>query len=215
MNLLGRRIQPLLELMRKEDKVPPERFTAVGFNGVTCVEIGGPEPGVGCAGRGLIVGIKYLGEVLELEGFDLVLFDVPADIVCGGLASVIKEGYAESALIVTTDEFTSLYAANNLCRGFASLGARVGGLLYNKATERGRRYVESFSKKVGLPVLGSVPFSEEIKRADRSRKSLIELNPSSEASSHFFSLARSVYRNTFSVTPNWIPIEELEGIFEA
>jgi len=212
-NLLGRRIQPLLEMIKKDQEAPPEALVAAGFNGVTCVEIGGPEPGIGCAGRGLIVGIRYLAKVLRLEEFDLVLFDVPADIVCGGLATVVKEGYAESALIVTSDEFTSLYAANNLCRGFASLGAKVAGLLYNKATEGGRRYVESFSEKVGLPILGSIPFSEEIKRADRLRKSLIEIDPLSKTSSLLISLAHSIYRNRFSIIPNWITIEELEGIF--
>lgn len=212
-NLLGKRIQPLLEIMREDKRPPPERFTMVGFNGVVCVEIGGPEPGVGCAGRGLIIGIRYLTEALDLEKFDLVVFDVPADIVCGGLAVVVKEGYAESALIVTSDEFMSLYAANNLCRGFMSIGARVSGLLYNRASERGRVYVESFSHKVGLPILGSVPASDEIKRADRARRTLIETSPSSATSAALASLADSVYKNRSCVIPRWIPIEDLEGIF--
>ncbi|MBC7127094.1 MAG: P-loop NTPase [Candidatus Methanosuratincola sp.] len=212
-NLLGRRIQPLLEVMREEKRPPPERFTMVGFNGVSCVEIGGPEPGVGCAGRGLIIGIRYLIEALDLEEFDLVIFDVPADIVCGGLAVVVKEGYAESALVVTSDEFMSLYAANNLCRGFTSIGAKVGGLLYNRASERGRAYVEAFSEKVGLPILGSVPLSDEIKNADRARRTMIETDPSSAASAAMISLADSVYKSRFSVIPKWIPAEDLEAIF--
>uniref|UniRef100_A0A7C3ILB9 Nitrogenase iron protein n=1 Tax=Candidatus Methanomethylicus mesodigestus TaxID=1867258 RepID=A0A7C3ILB9_9CREN len=213
MNLLGKRIRPLLEIMREEKRPPPGGFTMVGFNGVVCVEIGGPEPGVGCAGRGLIIGIRYLTEVLDLKQFDLVVFDVPADIVCGGLAVVVKEGYAESALVVTSDEFMSLYAANNLCRGFMSISAKVGGVLYNRASERGKVYVESFSNKVGLPILGSVPASDEIKKADRVRKTLIETNPSSVASAALTSLADSVYKNCFCTIPKWIPIDDLEGIF--
>ncbi len=212
-NLLGRRIQPLLEVMRNEKKPPPERFTAIGFNGVVCVEIGGPEPGVGCAGRGLIIGIRYLSEMLDLEKFDLAIFDVPADIVCGGLAVVVKEGYAERALIVTSDEFMSLYAANNLCRGFMSIGAKVGGLIYNKASKSGMRYVASFSQRVGLPILGSVPLSQEIKIAETKRKTLIEMSPFSNISSKLISLAHSIYENSFSMVPKWIPVDDLEGIF--
>jgi nitrogenase iron protein NifH len=212
-NLLGRRIRPLLDVMRDEKRPPPEHFTAIGFNGVVCVEIGGPEPGVGCAGRGLIIGIRYLSEILDLEKFDLVIFDVPADIVCGGLAVVVKEGYAEGALIVTSDEFMSLYAANNLCRGFMSIGAKVGGLVYNRASESGMRYVASFSQKVDLPILGLVPISEEIKIAEARRKTLIEMNPFSNVSAMLVSLAHSIYENRFSAVPKWISADDLECMF--
>ncbi|MDH7556103.1 MAG: P-loop NTPase [Candidatus Methanosuratincola sp.] len=212
-NILGGRIKPLLEVMREERRPPKERFCRVGFNGVSCVEIGGPEPGVGCAGRGLIVGIRYLSEVVDLQGFDLVVFDVPADIVCGGLAVVVKEGYADSALIVTSDEFMSIYAANNLCRGFLSIGAKVGGILYNRASESGVACVKRFSEKVGLPILGKVPSSDVIRDADRARKTLIELAPSSPITAALFSLAHSVYMNSFSIVPKSISEEELEDIF--
>ncbi|MDI9643693.1 MAG: P-loop NTPase [Candidatus Verstraetearchaeota archaeon] len=209
-NLLGRRPPQLLELMKQEKRPDPSKFIEEGFAGVACVEIGGPEPGVGCAGRGLIVGIRYLTEVFDIRRFDLVIFDVPADIVCGGLAVVMKEGYSESALIVTSDEFMSLYAANNLCRGFRSLGARVGGVLYNRSTTGGRRYVGRFSSRVGVPILGDVPLSEELIRADRARKTIIESSPASNLSGIISSVAKSVYLNSFSCVPNWIQIEELE-----
>ncbi|MEM2125247.1 MAG: P-loop NTPase [Candidatus Methanosuratincola sp.] len=212
-NLLGGRIIPLLDLMKEEVKPPEWSFCKVGFNGVSCVEIGGPEPGVGCAGRGLIVGIRYLAQVIDLKSFDLVIFDVPADIVCGGLAVVVKEGYADMALIVTSDEFMSLYAANNLCRGFVSIGAKIGGFLYNRSSEKGAIRVERFSKKVGLPVLGSIPASEEIRRADRARKTVIEINPESEISRWIRLLALSVYDNSSGTVPKWLSTEELEGIF--
>lgn len=212
-NILGGRMKPLLEVMKEERRPGKERFSKVGFNGVCCIEIGGPEPGVGCAGRGLIVGIRYLKEVMGLDEFDLVVFDVPADIVCGGLAVVVKEGYADSALIVTSDEFMSLYAANNLCRGFTSIGAKVGGIIYNRASESGSVCVKRFSEKVSLPILGVMPVSEEIRCADRARKTLAEMAPSSHISAVMSSMARAVYENSFRATPKWISVEELEGIF--
>lgn len=212
-NLIGRRLPQLLELMKVEKHPDPNKFIGIGFGGVTCVEIGGPEPGVGCAGRGLIVGIKYLMEKLEIERFDLVIFDVPADIVCGGLAVVIKERYSESALIVTSDEFMSIYAANNLCRGFRSLDALVGGILYNRSTMGGRKYIEPFALRVGIPILGEIPCSEELMLADKKRKTIIEVNPNSPLSEMIMNVSWSVYRNSLSVVPNWLSAKELEVIY--
>ncbi|MCS7103145.1 MAG: P-loop NTPase [Candidatus Korarchaeum sp.] len=213
-NILGRRIKPLLELMKLDKQPPLDNFLFQGFNGVYCVEIGGPEPGVGCAGRGLIVGIEYLMENLDTNEFDFMIFDVPADIVCGGLAIVAKKGYAESVLIVTSDDFMSIYAANNICRGLSSLRVPSCGILYNRASESGARYVEEFSRRVGLPIIGSVPYSEELIYSIKLRKTILETFPDSEISRIFKSVSLSVLRNDLMTIPRWLPVEELEGIFQ-
>ncbi|MGC8936223.1 MAG: P-loop NTPase [Candidatus Methanomethylicaceae archaeon] len=213
-NIFGKRLPPLLELM-KTDKTPPlESFLFRSDKGVYCVEIGGPEPGVGCAGRGLIVGIGYLLEKLDIESFDFVIFDVPADIVCGGLAIVVKEKYADSVLIVTSDEFMSIYAANNICRGLYSLKATACGIVYNKATPVGMKYVEKFSKRIGLPIIGEVPYSEELIYADKSRKTAIEIFHDSEVSSKIASISLTVFRSNYRIIPRWLTMNELEEIYE-
>lgn len=212
-NILGRRADSLLDLM-KTDRTPPlESFMFRGINGVYCVEIGGPEPGVGCAGRGLIIGIGYLMEKVDIDSFDFTIFDVPADILCGGLAIVVKERYAESVVIITSDEFMSVYAANNICRGLASLKAAACGMIYNKATEKGKGYVKKFSERIGLPIIGSVPYSEDLISADRSRKTIIELSPGSEVSRILASISLSIFKSGYSTTPSWLSLNELEEIF--
>ncbi|MDH5811279.1 MAG: P-loop NTPase [Candidatus Methanomethylicaceae archaeon] len=212
-NILGKKIDPLLELMKIDKNPAPESFLFQGINGVHCVEIGGPEPGVGCAGRGLILGIGYLLQKLKIESFDFVIFDVPADIVCGGLAVVVKEKYAEGVIIVTSDEFMSIYAANNICRGLASIKAAACGIIYNKATSKGMRYIEEFSKRIGIPIIGSVPYSEELIFADKKRKTSIEIFHDSEVSRAIRSISISIFNNKQAKVPNWLSIKELEEIF--
>ncbi len=213
-NILGRRVTPLLEVMRSNKNPPVESFLFRGVFGVYGVEVGGPEPGVGCAGRGLIVGIGHLLGKLDIGSFDFVIFDVPADILCGGLAIVVKEGYAESVLIVTSDEFMSIYAANNICLGLSSLKAPSCGIVYNKATPRGKRYVEEFSKRVGIPIIGSLPYSEELRWADKLRKTVIELSPNSGISHLVKSISLSLLRMEDGKIPDPLSARELEEIFQ-
>jgi len=209
-NIVGRRIQPLLETMKINKKPDPSLFMRSGFNGVNCVEVGGPEPGMGCAGRGLIIGIRYLIETRITDSFDLVIFDVPADIFCGGLAVVVKEGYAKDALITSSDDFMSLYATNNLCRGFKTLKVKVGGLVYNKASDDGRKYIEQLASRIEIPIIGEVPTSEIIKLCDRMNKTVVETYPSSSEATAFRNLAHNILRNEFSKVPRFISSDDLE-----
>ena len=213
MSILGKRITPLLELMKINKDPPIESFLFRGIFGVYCVEIGGPEPGVGCAGRGLIVGIEHLLNKLEIDNFDFVIFDVPADILCGGLAIVIKERYAESVVIVTSDEFMSIYAANNICRGLYSLKATSCGIVYNRATTEGKAYVEKFSKRVGIPIIGSIAYSDELISADRLRKTVVEISPNSKISGIIKSISLKLLEMKCGNAPNPLSMKDLEEIF--
>ncbi len=209
-NIVGKRIKPLLEIMKTNKKPDSSLFLRTGFNGVSCVEIGGPEPGVGCAGRGLIIGLKYLNDCGIVGSYDVVIFDVPADIVCGGLAIVVKEGYAKDTFIVSSDDFMSLFAANNLCHGFKSLKVKVCGLLYNKASDEGRKYIEQLSRAIQTPIIGEAPTSEIVQVCDRINKTVIEAYPSSVEATAFKKLASNVLKNEFSRVPEFISDEDLE-----
>lgn len=211
-NIIGKRIKPLLEIMKTDKKPDQSLFLRTGFNDVACVEIGGPEPGVGCAGRGLIIGLKYLIDSGIANSYDLAIFDVPADIVCGGLAIVVKEGYAKETFIVSSDEFMSLFAANNLCHGFKSLKIPVCGLLYNKASSEGRKYIENFSRAIQVPIIGETSCSNIIQACDRMNKTAIEAYPDSVETAAFQKLANQILKNENSKVPDFVSDEALEGL---
>lgn len=212
-NIIGKRIPALLDLMKINKNPSIDMFLFKGLNNISCIEIGGPEPGVGCAGRGLIVGINYLLKNLDINNYDFIIFDVPADIVCGGLAIVVKEKYAEGVIIVTSDDFMSIYAANNICRGLNTLKVNAFGILYNKPIKNGNKYIEKFSKKVNLPIIGIIPYSEEIINANKIMKTIIELYPNSNISNIIRSISLSILNIKEGRIPNYLSINELEEIF--
>ncbi|MCQ5337541.1 MAG: P-loop NTPase [Candidatus Methanomethylicia archaeon] len=211
-NIIGKRIPPLLDLM-KINKNPSIDMFLFKLDNISCIEIGGPEPGVGCAGRGLIVGINYLLENLDINNYDFIIFDVPADIVCGGLAVIVKEKYAEGVIIVTSDDFMSIYAANNICRGLNTLKVNAFGILYNRPMKNGIKYIEKFSRKVNLPIIGIIPYSEEIVNANKIMKTVIEVYPNSNISNIIKSISLSILNIKEGRIPNWLSINEIEEIF--
>ncbi len=150
-NLLhGDPVMPVMDYMRIHDEEPDriEQISKVGFGGVVCIETGGPTPGLGCAGRGIITTFSLLEqlELFETVKPDVVLYDVLGDVVCGGFAAPIREGYAEKILIVTSGEKMALYAANNInsaVKNFEDRSyAKVRGIIMN------RRNVENEEEKV-------------------------------------------------------------------
>jgi len=211
-NIIGKRIPPLLDII-KINKNPSIDMFLFKLDNISCIEIGGPEPGVGCAGRGLIVGINYLLENLDINNYDFIIFDVPADIVCGGLAVIVKEKYAEGVIIVTSDDFMSIYAANNICRGLNTLKVNAFGILYNRPMKNGIKYIEKFSRKVNLPIIGIIPYSEEIVNANKIMKTVIEVYPNSNISNIIKSISLSILNIKEGRIPNWLSINEIEEIF--
>lgn len=120
-------------MVRDNDEVAAEDIVHTGYNGIKCVEAGGPEPGVGCAGRGIIVALEKLRSLEVLTDEDLIMYDVLGDVVCGGFAVPIREGYATDIYIVSSGELMSLYAANNIAKGVKRFamrgGVRLGGII--------------------------------------------------------------------------------------
>ena len=198
-NLLGGEpLRPVMNFMREEDEEPDElaQISKEGYGGILCIETGGPTPGLGCAGRGIIATFQLLEDMDLFAHYkpDVVLYDVLGDVVCGGFAAPIREGYAEKVLIVTSGEKMALYAANNISsavRNFEDRSyARVFGIVLNhRNVENEMEKVQTFSEKIGVPIVGEVPRSDEIIRWEDQGKTVIEGNPDSEISKCFFDLA--------------------------
>ena len=156
-----------------------EDVLAVGYAGIGCIEAGGPVPGVGCAGRGIITAFKLLDDFQARQAYDVVCYDVLGDVVCGGFAVPIRREYADEIYIVTSGEYMSLYAANNILRGVANYdgdNARVAGLVFNSREVVGEQArVARFAAAVGLPVLLRLPRHDGFARAEQAQRTVVEL----------------------------------------
>lgn len=204
-NLLGGEpLRPVMNYMREEDEEPEklEDISRIGYGGILCIETGGPTPGLGCAGRGIIATFQLLEDLKLFETYkpDVVLYDVLGDVVCGGFAAPIREGYAEKVLIVTSGEKMALYAANNISsavRNFEDRSyARVFGIVLNhRNVENENQKVEEFSKKSGIPIVGEIPRSDEIIRNEDMGRTVIEGDPKSEISRRFLDFAEMLLQS--------------------
>jgi len=201
-NLLGGEpVEPVMDYLRSHDAYP-ENFSQIsktGFGGVLCIETGGPTPGLGCAGRGIIATFQLLEELKLFETWkpDVVLYDVLGDVVCGGFAAPIREGYAEQVLIVTSGEKMALYAANNIfcaVKNFEDRSyARVRGLILNHRNVKNEsEKVQAFAQERGLDIVGEIPRSDDIIRFEEEGKTVIEGDPSLAVSRTFLKLARKL-----------------------
>ena len=196
----GEAVPTVLDLFReKKQDLKLEDMVRTGYQGVICVEAGGPTPGLGCAGRGIITALEKLKETGAYEVYqpDVVLYDVLGDVVCGCFAAPIREGYAEKVLIVTSGEKMALYAANNISsavRNFEDRSyARVFGIVLNhRNVENEVQKVQAFSKESGIPIVGEIPRSNEIIRYEDQGQTVIEGNPESEISGRFYDLAKKL-----------------------
>jgi len=204
-NLLGGELlRPVMDYMREEDRDPEsiEEISRMGFGGVLCIETGGPTPGLGCAGRGIIATFQLLDDMKLFEKYkpDVVLYDVLGDVVCGGFAAPIREGYAEKVLIVTSGEKMALYAANNISNAVKNFEdrsyARVYGIVLNhRNVENETEKVRAFSEKSGIPIIGEIPRSDEIIKFEDQGKTVIEGEPDSEISRRFYELAEILLKS--------------------
>jgi nitrogenase iron protein NifH len=204
-NLLGGEpLKPIMNLMRESD-TDPERIDEIareGFGGVLCIETGGPTPGLGCAGRGIIATFNLLEDLRLFETWqpDVVLYDVLGDVVCGGFAAPIREGYAEKVLIVTSGEKMALYAANNIntaVENFEDRGyARVAGIILNhRDVDRETEKVQAFASEHNLPVVAEIPRSADIIRFEEEGKTVIEGDSTLPVSQRFLDLAAKLWNN--------------------
>ncbi len=201
-NLLGgKAVEPVMDYLRTHDDYPEDylQISAEGFGNVLCIETGGPTPGLGCAGRGIIATFQLLEELklFELWKPDVVLYDVLGDVVCGGFAAPIREGYAQKVLIVTSGEKMALYAADNINRAVRNFEdrsyARVLGLILNhRNVEMETEKVQSFAQERGLEIVGEIPRSNDIIRFEEEGKTVIEGDRTLPVSVTFTNLAKKL-----------------------
>ena len=204
-NLLGGvPLKPVMTYLRENDADPEtiEEISKVGYGGILCIETGGPTPGLGCAGRGIIATFQLLEslELFETVQPDIVLYDVLGDVVCGGFAAPIREGYAEKVLIVTSGEKMALYAAGNInqaVKNFEDRGyASVEGIILNhRNVEHETEKVQQFADENGLTIIGEIPRSAEINRYEDEGMTVIEANPALPISRCFIDLAEKLLAN--------------------
>ena len=195
----GDRIPTVLDLVRKGESFDLEDMVRVGYNGVVCVEAGGPVPGLGCAGRGIITTFSLLEDLKLFEKYkpDVVLYDVLGDVVCGGFAAPIREGYASKVLIVTSGEKMALYAANNInsaVKNFADRSyAKVRGIVMNRRNVEGEEEkVRAFAESAGLDIVADIPRSDDIIRCEDKGMTVIEGEPDCQAAKCFLKLAQTL-----------------------
>lgn len=193
--LNGRRIPTIMDLLRRNGRIErEEQVVYEGFNGVRCAEVGGPEPGIGCAGRGIIVAVQELQKVSDaLRTSDVVMFDVPGDIVCGGFAVPITKGMVREAYIITSGEYMPVYAANNICRGLKTLKTPLSGVIGNAREASGEReIVEAFAARMGVPMLAFVPRDRVVQDCERAGKSVIEGSPGAPVAGVYREIAERI-----------------------
>jgi len=190
----------------------------VGFGGIKCVESGGPEPGVGCAGRGVITAINFLEEEgAYTDDLDFVFYDVLGDVVCGGFAMPIRENKAQEIYIVCSGEMMAMYAANNIAKGIVkyanSGGVRLAGLICNsRNTDREDELIIALAEKLGTTMIHFVPRHNAVQHAEIRRMTVIEYDPTHTQADEYRQLANKIVNNTKFVIPTPIEMETLEEL---
>lgn len=209
----------VLDTLRENGQnVGLDALLKIGYAGIRCVESGGPEPGVGCAGRGIITAIGLLETLgAYTDDLDYVFYDVLGDVVCGGFAMPIREGKAKEIYIVASGEMMSLYAANNICKGikrYAERGdVRLGGIICNsRNVDYEHDLLTAFSKELGTQLIHFIPRNNIVQRAEIRRKTVIEYDPSVSQAAEYRQLAHEIEENQNFVIPRPMTQERLEEI---
>ena len=189
-----------------------------GFGKIGCIEAGGPKPGVGCAGRGIITAFELLETLRIKDNYDMIVYDVLGDVVCGGFAVPIRREYSDSIFIVTSGEYMSLYAANNILRGIQNYDEsrpRLLGILYNSRNVKNEDdRVYKFAEAVKLPVFARIPRDDIFARAEKANVTVLELtqNEKNPVADIFKGIAKRICEGTEHFAANPLTDDELEAL---
>jgi len=213
----GTYIPTVLDTLQEKSVVKAQDVIFKGFNGIYCVEAGGPAPGVGCAGRGIITAVELFKQQKAFEELDLdfVIYDVLGDVVCGGFAVPIREGIAQHVFTVSSGDFMSIYASNNLFKGIKkysnSGGALLGGVIANSMNAGySRDIIDDFTQRTKTQVVQYVPRSITVTQCELKGKTVIEAAPDSEQAKVYTSLAQKIAAHEESKTPSPLELKELQ-----
>ena len=199
-NLMGGiQIPTVLDQMRNGNEIGLEDIVFKGYNGILCVEAGGPTPEIGCAGRGIITAFEKLEELSAYEVYnpDVVLYDVLGDVVCGGFAMPIRQGYADNVFIVTSGEMMALYAASNIAQAVNNFGSRgyakyTGVILNSRNVENEVNVVEKALEEIGGNIVQVIPRNPLVQQAENQGKTVVEAFPDSDMSECYIELAKKM-----------------------
>lgn len=220
MILGGMTQQTIMDILRLEgaEKITIDKAVSKGYGNISCCESGGPEPGVGCAGRGVITAIDLMeGLGAYDEDLDYVFYDVLGDVVCGGFAMPIRDGKAQEVYIVASGEMMAIYAANNICKGLVKYarqsGVRLGGIICNsRNVDREKEFIEEFCAAIGTHMIHFVPRDNVVQKAEFNKKTVIEYDASSNQAHEYAELARKIIENKSFVIPSPLSMPELESM---
>ncbi len=216
----GKPQETVLDVMREEgeENVTLDKVVKIGFMGIRCVESGGPEPGVGCAGRGVITAINLMEELGGYpEDLDFLFYDVLGDVVCGGFAMPVRDGKAQEIYIVASGEMMAIYAANNICRGMVKYakrtGVRLGGIICNsRKVDKEREIMEEFCERLGTQLIHFIPRDNIVQKAEFNKKTVVEFDPDHPQALEYKALAEKIINNKNLVIPKPLTMEELENL---
>ncbi|MDR0758119.1 MAG: nitrogenase iron protein [Tannerella sp.] len=220
MILGGMNQKTIMDTLRDEgaELVTAGKVISTGFGGIRCCESGGPEPGVGCAGRGVITAI----DLMEHQGaytddLNYVFYDVLGDVVCGGFAMPIRDGKAQEVYIICSGEMMAVYAANNICKGLVKYakqsGVRLGGLVCNsRKVDREQEFIEEFASAIGTQMIHFVPRDNIVQKAEFNKKTVIEYEPESNQAKEYGALALKIIQNEKYVIPKPLTMDQLEAM---
>ena len=221
----GRLIPTVLETYRERLRIGQDQYAISledivfqGHRGVHCVESGGPEPGIGCAGRGVLTAMQILRDLKAFDtyGVDVVVYDVLGDVVCGGFAQPIREGYAQEIYLLCSGAFMSIYAANNIAKAIRRLSRQgqtgLAGVICNSSGDEHfeKGVLSHFSETLGSKLVHFIPRSPVIQACEVESKTVLEHSPQSPEAEAFRELAQQVIDNDHKVIPR--PIEELSDL---
>ena len=198
----GIMVPTVLDLMReKKNDVSLEDMVTSGYSGVLCVEAGGPTPGLGCAGRGIIAALERLKEkgAYEIYNPDVVLYDILGDVICGGFSMPMRKGYADKVFIVTSGENMAIYAAGNIAmaiENFKDRGyAQLGGIILNRRNVKNEdKKVQELADDIHSEIIGTLDRSEIVQQAEELNKTIVEAFPDSDMALQYKNLALNVLK---------------------
>lgn len=220
--LHGLNQKTVLDTLRDEgEDIELDAVLKEGYGKTKCVESGGPEPGVGCAGRGIITSINLLESLgAYTDDLDYVFYDVLGDVVCGGFAMPIREGKAREIYIVASGEMMAMYAANNISKGiqkFAKSGVvRLGGIICNsRKVDNELELLTAFAKELGSQLIHFVPRDNMVQRAEINKKTVIDYDPTQPQADEYRTLAENIDGNDMFVIPKPMTQDRLEELLMA
>ena len=216
-----KKIVTIIDSLDRND-LNEDELIVEGIHGIDCVEIGGPDPGVGCAGRGIISGLMRLEKMnkYKITNYDHVIYDILGDVVCGGFFEPLKKKKVQKMYIVTSGEFNSVFAANNLCKGYINCGLdkkgiSLAGVIGNcRGIQREEDIISDFCHYINVPLVTLIPRDERIERCTMSGINIIDSDIGSEISRYISNIVSSIESDIEIKKVNVLSLEELRKMYE-